>query len=225
MVKCPPSLPLGERAGLGRCCPGCWVQQPLDLELLLAITAIDGGPVRLLADFGDFIFELHGQTHSGHLPSEQKTLSLQSPARLGCPVLQGVRQRVWLPTGRIQTCDMEGRSCAQRWLPKTVSCVLTVASGRVTCLGHSLASVGPRLPKRPNGGRTQQKGVPQLAYKPPQLQPRAKTTSKETLIAAFTLTHHHTPLLAQAPCEPAQQFHRIHSGLTQSWVPFSLQDL
>lgn len=49
-----PSLPLGERAGLGRCCPGCWVQQPLDLELLLAIAAIDGGPVRLLADFGDF---------------------------------------------------------------------------------------------------------------------------------------------------------------------------
>lgn len=34
-----PSLPLGERVGLGRCCPGCWVQQPLDLELLLAITA------------------------------------------------------------------------------------------------------------------------------------------------------------------------------------------
>lgn len=45
------------------------------------------------------------------------------------------------------------------WLSKTVSCVLTVALGRVTCLGHSLASVGPRLPKRPNGGRTQQKGA------------------------------------------------------------------
>lgn len=54
-----------------------------------------------------FIFELHGQPHSGHLPSEQKILSLQSPARLDCPVLQGVRQRVWLPTGRIQTYDME----------------------------------------------------------------------------------------------------------------------
>ena len=54
--------------------------------------------------------------------------------------------------------------------------------------------------------------MPQLAYKPPQLQPRAKTTSEETLTAASTLTHYCTPLLAQAHCEPAQQFHGTTLG-------------
>lgn len=48
-----PYLQLGERAGPGWCCPGCWAQQLEDLEFLLATATTEGDPVRLLADFAD----------------------------------------------------------------------------------------------------------------------------------------------------------------------------